>query len=211
MTTAYTYSKTLSDVAQRGTTGGGNENVGAQNPRNYKAEYGPVGWDRAHVFSASYIWQLPVLAHLSPFVTAAFGGWQFSGQTFFQSGLAFSPGNGVFAGLASHPNLVGPVAGPKTVQRWFNTAAFAPTTFGFFGNAGNGVIRGPGENTWNWALSKSFRFKEKADVQFRSEFFNIWNHPNFLGLATTMGPPNFGQITSALDPRILEFGLRVNY
>jgi hypothetical protein len=64
---------------------------------------------------------------------------------------------------------------------------------------------------WNWALSKSFPMGERAKLQFRSEFFNIWNHPNFNTVDTGVGSPTFGQVTSALNPRILEFALRLDF
>jgi hypothetical protein len=73
------------------------------------------------------------------------------------------------------------------------------------------LIRGPGENTWNWALFKNFKFGERAKVQFRSEFFNIWNHPSFDNVSTSLGTPNFGQVTRAMEPRIVEFGLRMDF
>jgi len=100
---------------------------------------------------------------------------------------------------------------PRKVGEWFNTGAFAPPAFGFFGNAGVGTIRGPAENVWNWALYKTFPIRERAKIQFRGEFFNIWNHPSFGNVDTSVGSGTYGQVTSALNPRILEFALRVSF
>ena len=94
---------------------------------------------------------------------------------------------------------------------WFNTAAFSAPAFGFFGNCGTGIIRGPGEDTWNWAFFKTFPIKERLKLQFRAEFFNIWNHANFSNVNTTYGAGGFGQVSAALDPREIEFALRLSF
>jgi hypothetical protein len=210
-TAAYTYGHTLTDVANRGTDGRNTGN-GAQNPRDFKAEYGSPGWDRTHIFTSGYVWDLPVLKNRKDFLGTAFGNWTFSGITVIESGFAFAPGIATGTnGLATRPNCIGPVSGPKSVSQWFNTNAFAAPAFGFFGNCGTGLIHGPGENTWNWSLFKTFPIKERASVQFRAEFFNIWNHTNFSNLATSYGAANFGQVTAALDPRIIEFALLLRF
>ena len=81
------------------------------------------------------------------------------------------------------------------------------------------MIRGPGENTWNWAVFKTFPIREQLKLQFRAEFFNIWNHPNFNGVSTAFQGKNsagkvignFGQAVSAMEPREIEFGLRLDF
>jgi hypothetical protein len=140
------------------------------------------------------------------------GGWTFSGLTVVESGFALSPGLSISSpGLAGRPNVVGSLSYPHSVSQWFNSNAFAPPAFGFFGNAGVGTIRGPREDVWNWALYKTFPIKEKANVQFRAEFFNVFNHPSFGNVDTAVGSGTYGEITSALNPRILEFALRVSF
>jgi hypothetical protein len=116
-------------------------------------------------------------------------------------------------GLASRPNCVSgqSFAGPKTVAQWFNPGAFTAPAFGFYGTCGTGLIRGPGENTWNWALFKTFPVKERLKIQFRAEAFNIWNHANFANVSTGYGSGSFGQVTSALDPREIEFAVRISF
>jgi len=204
-TVAYTYSKGLTDVPSFSRSG-------AQNSRNFKAEYGPMNWDRRHIFTSGYIWDIPGFRQRSDLVGKVFGGWTFSGITTIESGFALTPvlntGN---RGYANRPDVVGPVAGPKRVDQWFNTNAFVAPAFGFYGNAGVGLISGPAENMWNWALYKTFPIGERVRLQFRSEFFNIWNHPNFGSVDTGLGDGSFGQVTSALNPRILEFALRLDF
>ena len=108
-------------------------------------------------------------------------------------------------------NLIGNLSGPKTLTQWFNTAAFALPPIGTFGNAGNGIIRGPGINNWDFALYKNIPIRESLSAQFRAQFFNVFNHPSFSGVDTGFGSPSFGQITSARDPRIIQFGMELQF
>ena len=211
-TVAYTFSKALSDVASRGFMSMGQTGSGAQDPRDFEAEYGPVGFDRTNIFTSGYIYALPFLRNAKGFVGAAFGKWTFSGLTVIESGFASSPGLTISTpGEATRPNVVAPLTYPHTVNEWFNTSAFAAPAYGFFGNAGVGIIRGPIENVFNWALYKSFPIRERANLQFRGEFFNVFNHPSFGNVDTNLGDADFGQVTSALNPRIMEFGLRLSF
>ena len=210
VTGAYTFGKSLSDVANRGfdsrQTG-----ASAQNPRDFSAEYGPPGYDRTHIFTSGYVWNLPFLQQ-GGLTSKIFGNWTFSGITVIESGFTFTPGLATSApGLATRPNCIGSPSGPRTVAQWFNTAAFSAPAYGSFGNCGTGIIRGPGENTWNWALYKTFRIHENVNLQFRSEFFNIWNHANFSAVSTNLGAGDFGQVTTALDPRQIEFALKLSF
>ena len=69
----------------------------------------------------------------------------------------------------------------------------------------------PVSSTSTWAFTRTSRFTEKSKLQFRSEFFNVFNHTNFGNPTTTVGSGNYGRITSALDARIIEFSLRLHY
>jgi hypothetical protein len=97
------------------------------------------------------------------------------------------------------------------VAEWFNTNAFAAPAPGFFGNASTGSITGPGAIVFDMALYKDFKIGERQKFEFRSEFFNIFNHTNFSGVSTSFGSGNFGQVTSARDPRIIELALRYEF
>lgn len=211
LTIAYTYGHALSDVRSGGFDSRNTGN-GAQNPRDFRAEYGDPGFDRTQIFTSGYIYNLPFLKNRHDLVGKTLGDWTFSGITVIESGFTFDPGMSTSTpGLASRPDCVGAIPGPKSVNEWFNTAAFSAPAFGFFGTCGTGVIRGPGEDTWNWALYKTFPITERARVQFRAEAFNIWNHTSFAGVSTGYGSPGFGQVTSALDPREIEFALQFQF
>jgi hypothetical protein len=207
----YTFGKALTTVADRGLDGRNSGNT-PQNPRNSRAEYGPPGWDRSHIFTAGYVYDLPWLRNGTAAVNKLIGGWSFSGITVIESGFALSPSLATGRqGMARRPDLVGQVAGPKTLQAWFNTSAFAAPAYGFYGTAGTGLIRGPGEMTWNWSLFKTVPVRERFKFQVRAEAFNIWNHPNFDAVGTALGSGTYGTVTRALEPRILEFALRVSF
>ena len=97
------------------------------------------------------------------------------------------------------------------LDEWFDTSAFAAPAFGFFGNARNGIIRGPGYTSVNVSLYKTFPLGERFNLQFRAEAFNVLNHPNFKNVDTGVGSGSYGQVTSAGDPRILELALKVSF
>ena len=95
--------------------------------------------------------------------------------------------------------------------QWFNTAAFALPALGAFGTLGRNVVIGPGTNNWDASLQKNFRIAEHAGMQFRAEFYDAPNHLSWQGVGNTLGNSNFGQITSATDPRSLQFGMRLDF
>jgi hypothetical protein len=209
VTGSYTYSHGLSNSFSQSFFGGG----GVQNAHDPQADYGNSAINVAQVLSFSYIWDIPFLKTDRTWKGTLLGGWKYSGITAIQSGLSLSPGLSVSnQGLASRPNTTGAaLTYPKTPQEWFNTGAFAAPAYGYFGDASNGSITGPGLVTFDMALYKDFRLGERQTIQFRGELFNIFNHTNLSGIQTAVGASNFGQATSALDPRIVEFALRYHF
>ena len=162
--------------------------------------------------SFSYIWDIPFLKDDKSWKGTLLGGWKYSGITAIQSGISLQPGLSVTnQGLATRPDLIGSISYPKKASEWFSTSSFAAPANGFFGTAANGSLTGPGLVTFDMALYKDFRITERQTIQFRGELFNIFNHTNFSGISTTFGASNFGQVTSALDPRIVEFALRYHF
>jgi hypothetical protein len=108
---------------------------------------------------------------------------------------------------------------------FFNPSAFCtiPTAFSVlpagsvaaadtstaYGTSGQGIILGPGQNNWDMSLTKTIPIRESQTLQFRSEFFNVWNHPQFSNPATAVSASSFGQITStSVNPRIIQFALK---
>src|SRR5439155_19684924 len=91
LTAAYTYGRVLTDVSDRGFDARQTSN-GGQNPRDLKAEYGPPGYDRTHIFTSGYVWHLPLCGRRTDYVGKALGSWRFSGITVIESGFDLAPG-----------------------------------------------------------------------------------------------------------------------
>jgi hypothetical protein len=190
-------------------------------PFNLRYDRSVGGYDRRHIFGATYIYEIPFFNHTGSFASRSLlGGWTFSGITQAQTGL---PQNvtygtdtlGLGGGTTNRPNLVAKTSGPKTQKAWFNTAAFAAPTAPWngggnngFGSAGRNAVRGPGMVNWNMSLFKSFALNESETTrfEFRVESYNTFNHTQFNGLDLGFTDGNFGQVTSAQDPRVLQFG-----
>ena len=108
----------------------------------------------------------------------------------------------------------------RTRNRWFNTAAFALPQPGSFGTSSREQIHLPGLNQVDFSVNKNFRFFERHQVQFRSEFFNFFNHVNLGAPGLNIrDPDNFGRVTStnqgaagmAGDARVIQFGLKYSF
>jgi hypothetical protein len=112
----------------------------------------------------------------------------------------------------------------RTRDRYFNTAAFAmsPQVVGSVrpGNAPQDNIHGPGRNNFDMTFSKNFRVKERKNLQFRWELYNIFNHPSFYQVNTTaqftaatgvQANQSFGQLTNTLTPRVMQLALRFTF
>jgi hypothetical protein len=205
---AYTFGKASNTATNFGSN--------PQNPYNAEADYGLADWDVTHSASINFIWELPVFRDQQGFAGHVLGGWQLSGILLFQSGTPRSIGlNVANTGLATRADLSGSVEGPKTIEQWFNTAAFSQPVWGFYGNGGRNIVRGPGVNKWDISLFKNTRFPwfggETANLQFRAEFFNMPNHAIFVGVSNNFGSGDFGKLTSTRDPRIIQLGLKLEF
>ncbi|HME09256.1 MAG TPA: carboxypeptidase regulatory-like domain-containing protein [Bryobacteraceae bacterium] len=192
------------------------------NPYNLRYDYGPSGLDRTNIFLADYVYQLPFFRTSSNAVAKTLlGGWQLSGVIVSESGLPLNvtlAGANSSAGLGNNatnrPDLVGSINYPGTIGQWFNTSAFAAPALGTFGDLGHNAIRGPGRTNLNTSLFKDFSGikwwnPEGATVQFRFETFNTLNHTQFQNPNTTFGNGNFGVISSAFDPRVLQLAAKL--
>jgi hypothetical protein len=105
-----------------------------------------------------------------------------------------------------------PNNGPRTPQEWFNKAAFQPlnpaTQAGQFGSEGRNVVEGPGFEQWDFSAFKNLPFRESKSLQFRAEFFNVFNHANFRLPNNDISSPNFGEISEALPGRLVQLALK---
>lgn len=182
---------------------------------------GPLDIDRRQRFVTSWVWELPTVNSDNGFIKHAVNGWQWTGIGQFQTGSPLNIESGRDIGLSginddkaalTGESLDAPAGADKRV--FFNKGAFsrdyAPGTFGA---AGVGILTGPHLFTFDMGIFKRFQITERVSLQFRSEFFNIFNQTNFNNPNTNVSSGGFGNITSthsfAGDPRILQFGLKL--
>lgn len=211
---SYTFSRAIDSAANAATSNAAVIN----NPYNWNSDRGLSDTDRTHSFILSYLWDLPRLRQSNPLVRAVFGGWQNNGIVTAYSGLTFSAVSGIDQSLtangADRPDVVGdwrlPDNRPKAerIARWFNPAAFVLQREGTFGTAGRNILRGPGSVNVDWGLFKQIPLFERHTLQFRGEFFNLFNRANFGLPNNNLQSPLFGRITSAGSPRIIQFALK---
>lgn len=217
---SYTWAKSIDD-ASNFFTSAGDPNF-PQNSYNVAAERGLSNFDVRHRFSLSYSYALPFKKPGDGLVASLVNGWETFGIVTLQSGRPFTvallpeidnsgTGRSILGfGANDRPNVIGngELSNPTTDQ-WFNTAAFAFPFPGTFGNAGRNILEGPGFQNVNMSILKNTRFNERVNLQFRAEAFNLFNHPNFNLPDNFLGSPTFGRITSARDPRHIQFGLKL--
>jgi hypothetical protein len=222
---SYTWSKSIDD-ASNFFSSAGDPNF-PQNSYNVAAERGRSNFDVRQRLSLSYTYALPFgkgqeyLAD-NGWLSTVLTGWETFGIITLQSGRPFTvallseldnsgTGRSILGfGANDRPNVVGnPELSDPTTLQWFNTAAFAFPAPGTFGNAGRNILDGPGFQNVNISLLKNTRLSKRVNLQFRAEAFNLFNHPNFNLPDNFLGSPTFGRITSARDPRHIQFGLKL--
>jgi hypothetical protein len=214
----YTYSHGLANF-QDNLTGGSTPS----NAYNYGAEMSNSPFDIRHRFVSNFTWDLPIgkgkrFLSDNGLASNLIGGWQVNGIVTLQTGTPFTVTTPdlSFTGSnhASYPNCVGdPFAGATsdpasytTTGFFINPAAFAFPAKGTFGNCRPRAFHGPGIQTTDLSLFKMFRMSERFQWQFRAEFFNAFNHPNFATpnasfTAANSGPGgSFGKVSNTLNP-----------
>jgi hypothetical protein len=189
--------------------------------------YGLSAFDRTHVVKITYLYDFPVMTGGNKLVRSIANNWELSGITTFQSGAPTGVNLTTTTGLdvsgsptdPARPDLIASAVLPKdqrTFNRYFSAAAFALPAVGTPGNAATTEFRGPGINNWDVSLFKNFPIKERAKFQFRAEAYNMFNHTQFNTVNNTAQftpagvevNSNLGKITSARNPRIMQFALR---
>lgn len=214
-TLAYTWSHNLDN-------GGG-----FQNPYNLRSAYGNSSLNAPQVFTFSGIFTEPWFKKgSSRFIL---GGWKYSDMTTIQSGSSTTfLISGSNLGPIIRPNIVAPISYTKQWKpyqygsnaTWFtqgaaagaaNGSIFQRSANGYYGNGGNGNELGPGVAVSNMALYKDFQLHEAVNLEFRAEYFNVFNHTNPNGPNVTAGNAAFGQISSAKDPRLGQMSLKITF
>jgi hypothetical protein len=210
---AFTSAHTIDNVPEVGNS----VNPGPVVPWNIKLNRGNSYADvrRQWAFSAAY--ELPFgkgkpLLNQGGVLNAIFGGWRVASLVTLRSGIPFtvSTSGGITnAGGADRPNRIGngTLSNP-TIDHWFDTTAFVVQPQFTYGNSGKNILFGPGMRNLDLSLAKSFAITESKRIQFRAESFNFTNTPAFGQPGGTLNGLGVGQITSAGDPRRIQFGLK---
>ena len=216
---SYTYSKALANGLRQEITGDPGVNYFPLLGNN---DVGLASTDLRNNFTLSYLYNIPIgkgrhfMNGLHGVGQAILGGWEYNGITVIHSGFGLGESlstNNSGTSLGNRPNIVagcnGVLSSP-TVKQWFNTACFTTPTTGTFGNAPRTWLYGPGRVNFDMSLYKNFLVTERFTLQFRSEFFNIFNHPQFSTPATALGSSAFGTITSTVySSRQIQFAFKV--
>lgn len=230
---SYTFSKTLdTDGADINSTSSGNAlTLGDQNSPAQR--WGRASFDRTHRVVFSETWTLP--SPSSGIRRVLLGGWDAAAILTIQSGSALTisdtNANNVFGISEDRAELSGKCAKNQLVtggsissklSNYFNVSCFTtPQVIGAdgigtaFGDSGTGIVDGPGQFNVDFAFSKTVAIKwprEGTSFQFRTEFFNMFNHPQFANPDTNFSSPTFGVISStAVNPRVIQLALRVGF
>src|SRR5262249_47101871 len=145
---------------------------------------------------------------------------ELTGASVYQSGAPSTIASGVDnsrTGIGSDRAIYTGVSpdrpdGVDPTLEWFNPAAYAVNPVGTYGTLGKGTLRQPGSFNWDMGLFKNIKITERYGVPFRSEFFNVLNTTNLGTAGTTVNTTSsFGRITTAGDPRIMQFSLKLTY
>jgi hypothetical protein len=193
------------------TAEGGN---GPRDPLDYALSYGPSDNNVTHRFAGSYIYQFPRLASLHGIASTLINDWQNQGIVIAQTGQPYSINSSLdtaatgISGETADPTGVSIKPANRGVRSYFNTAAFENAAPGTFGQTGRNFLTGPSLVNVDFSLFKEFPIREYGKIQFRSEFFNLFNHANFYNPDNTVGDGTFGRLQSARDPRIAQFALK---
>lgn len=203
------------------------------NPINPRLSRGLSAFDSTNNFVASYTYVLPVDKWMPG--SRLTNGWSVNGITRFDTGLPVTlvetddqsllgtAFGGPITLPVDTPNLVGPVhiMNPRdsvTGTQYFNPSAFGQSALGQEGDSSRRFFHGPGINNWDFALIKNTRITERSNLQFRAEFFNVFDHTQFLNAQGITGfsggaptSATFGQVAGAQSPRIGQLSLKLNF
>ena len=219
---AYTWAKSTDSKSAAAGIGASGFNgwQGFLNNHDPERDHGLSDFDVDHRMVGSFVYNLPFgngekfAGDATGVKNAVVGGWQVNGIYTWQHGFPITIQASDLGGLndtfgSNRADLVGdPDVGDQTVERWFNTQAFAQPGFGQFGTSGRNILRGPGINNFDFSLFKNFELGHDMRLQFRLESFNFFNHPQFNGVDTNVANSTFGVVNSARAGRINQLGLK---
>jgi hypothetical protein len=222
---AYTYSTlkdTASSVFDASILTGPLTNAAVADSHNLDRDYDYSTGDIPHYFGGSIVWDLPIGKGRGREPSGILGmlakDWSVATVVTVQSGVpvAVTQANSLgYAGFTTQrPNLVGDPELPadeRSPSRWFNTAAFATANQFQIGTASRNPVRGPSYRDVDLAVMRLIRLGGERAIELRAEVFNLLNTANFGAPVATLGAANFGTITTALDPRVLQLAVKYTF
>jgi hypothetical protein len=233
----YSWAKSMDSKSAAAGIGATNSYAGPMDSAEPQRDYARSDFNVGQRFVASYAYNLPVGrnkklgGNMNRAADAAIGGWELTGIGTFQSGFPFSvlatDEDGLLGSPVQRANINGdPNSGfHKGTKEWFNTSVFSQPPAGVFGNSGRNILTEPGISNWDMGLVKYFPITERAKFQLRVETFNTFNHtqwgvdpatqggsgPGTSAEVTNVNAGNFGAITSARPPRVIQFGGKITF
>jgi hypothetical protein len=194
------------------------DTINVINPFSARAYRGVSDFNVPHRFVLNYVWQMPSPAH--GMARTLLGGWETSGVWNWQSGFPLDIASGDDnsgtavgfdqADVVSKPGYTSGSRGDR-IRKWFTTESFKSNAPGTFGTAGRNTLIGPGTFNVDFSAIKNFAFSERYRLQYRAEFFNLFNHALLNNPNTTVNSSQFGRITGARDPRIIQMALKLYF
>ena len=209
---AYTWGHAISDVALTSFTNT------TSDPFNFAIDKGDADLDRRHTFVGNIVFVLPSFKQWGKAAEFALGDWQLNGIASYFGATPIDITTGVntlgtAGAVGQRPNYTGaPLyldTGDSTIH--LNPAAFAVPAPGQLGTLGKGVVRGKPITNFDLSMAKNWRFRERYGFQFRAEFFNVFNHPNFVGFDTNLQNTSFGTLNNAQASREIQFGIKFTF
>ncbi len=207
----YTWSHCLNYGDPNGNLGNGVY----QDDLTRQPEYGSCGWDITHMFNTSVVVLSPVRG--SGWAGRLLGNWKLAPLVRATTGMAINVTSGRDNSLRAvgkdRPNqvLAEPYPDTRSPSQWIIPTAFVPNPTGTFGTLGRNALRAPGVLRVDVAFSREFPIAERLRLEARGEGFNVINHANFSAPSTNLSSATFGRITSAGEPRILQFALKLHF
>lgn len=227
---AYTWSKNIGDIETGMSWLENGPIAGIQDNNNLNQEKAVSGFNVPQNLVISYVYDLPFgkgkhfLSGVSGVTDKLISGWEINGISIFQSGfpltLTTSSNLTDSFGGGSRPNYVGGCdisesgSATQKLGKWFNTACFTAPPAATFGNLGRTLtaVSAQGIANYDFSIVKSTMIKERVGIQFRTEFFNLFNRVQFGPPGEQLGNPQFGVISSTINqPRLIQFALRLTF
>jgi len=209
---AYTWAHAISDVSLTSFTNS------TSDPFNFNLDRGDADLDRRHTFVGNVVYGLPSFKKWGKAANYILGDWQLNAiaSRFGATPIEIITGVntlGTASPVGQRPNYTGAPLYLNTSDKTkhLNPAAFATPAAGQLGSLGKGSVRGKPITNIDFSMAKNWRFKERYGIQFRAEFFNVFNHANFVGFDTDLRNASFGTLNVAQSPREIQLGLKFTF